>query len=68
MILAVGAERGIDGIGLYGKVDDSRVSQPLVVRNILGLLITMGVIPEIDLAELEEEHCRIQVRPNAYET
>jgi proteasome assembly chaperone (PAC2) family protein len=60
VILAVAAERNIQGIGLYGKVDDPRVPQPLTVRNVLGLLITMGAIPEIDLSELEEEHRRAQ--------
>ncbi len=60
VILAAAVERGIQGIGLYGKVDDPRVPQPLTARNVLGLLITMGAIPEIDLSELEEEHRRVQ--------
>jgi uncharacterized protein len=69
VILAVCAERGIDGIGLYGAVEDPKVPQPLAVRNVLGLLITMGVIPEIDLAGLEEEHRRLtRLGPATFET
>lgn len=60
VILGVAHEEGIDGIGLYAEVEDPKVPQPLAVRNLLGVLITMGVIPEIDLGELEEEHHKIQ--------
>jgi proteasome assembly chaperone (PAC2) family protein len=62
VILGVAAARGVQAIGVYGKVDDPKVPQPLAVRNVLGLLITMRAIPKIDLSELEEEHKRIQER------
>ena len=48
IILGVALERNLEGIGLYGEIDDPAVPQPRAARSVLKAIVTLLSLPQID--------------------
>jgi proteasome assembly chaperone (PAC2) family protein len=55
LILGIAAERGIDGIGLFGEISDTAIPQPLAAKSIVGAFARLQKI-RIDLKPLDEQY------------
>ncbi len=55
VILGVAAERGIDGIGLFGEIAESTVPQPLAAKSIVSAFSRLENIP-LDTKPLDQHY------------
>jgi len=58
LILGTAAKRGIEGIGLFGEIDNPSVPQPLAAKSIVKVIARM-INAEINTKELEQQHTDI---------
>lgn len=55
VILGLAAERGIDGIGLFGEIAETSVPQPLAAKSILAAFARLEKIP-LDIKPLDQQY------------
>jgi len=58
LILGTAAKRGIEGIGLFGEIDNPSVPQHLAAKSIVKVIARM-INAEINTKELEQQHMGI---------
>ncbi len=58
LVLGAAAKRGIEGIGLFGEIDNPSVPQHLAAKSIVKVLARM-INTEINTKDLEEQHTSI---------
>lgn len=55
LILGLAADRGIDGIGLFGEISETSVPQPLAAKSIIGAFSRIEKIP-VDTKPLDAQY------------
>jgi len=60
LVLGTAATRGIEGIGLFGEIDNPSVPQHLAARSVVKVIARM-INAEINTKELEEQHQTVAV-------
>jgi len=55
LILGVGLVRKIEGIGLYGEIDNPHIPQPDAARSVLKAIVTLLSLPQIDARKISDD-------------